>query len=116
MPHVMFADSRHQAFSNEDGLKEFPVERDKAGGTNVVAPQSDMIQSGQPFPAGLGTFATPESSSKYLYVWGAVFYDDGFGDSRTTKFCHRYNGINYNGSSDIIAEHGRLHGFGNDAD
>jgi len=31
-------------------------------------------------------------------------------------FCHRYNGINYNGSSDVIAEHGRLHSFGNDAD
>lgn len=106
----------NQAFSNDDGLKDFPIDTVKAEGTNVVVPQSHMIQNGQPFPAGLGTFATPESSSKYLYVWGAVFYNDGFGDNRTTKFCHRYNGINYNGSSDVIAEHGRLHSFGNDAD
>ena len=106
----------NQAFSNDDGLKDFPVDRGKAEGANVIVPRSHMIQSGQPFPAGLGTFATPESSSKYLYVWGAVFYNDGFGDKRTTKFCHRYNGINYNGSSDIIAEHGRLHSYGNDAD
>jgi hypothetical protein len=106
----------NQAFSNDDRLKDFPVDRGKAEGANVVVSQSHMIQSGQPFPAGLGTFATPESSSKYLYVWGAVFYNDGFGDNRTTKFCHRYNGINYNGSSDIIAEHGRLHSYGNDAD
>ena len=106
----------NQAFSNDDGLKDFPVDRGKAEGANVIVPRSHMIQSGQPFPAGLGTFATPESSSKYLYVWGAVFYNDGFGDNRTTKFCHRYNGINYNGSSDIIAEHGRLHSCGNDAD
>jgi hypothetical protein len=106
----------NQAFSDDDGLKDFPVDRDKAEGANVVVPRSHMIQGGQPFPAGLGTFATPESSSKYLYVWGAVFYNDGFGDNRTTKFCHRYNGINYNGSSDIIADHGRLHSTGNDAD
>ena len=106
----------NQAFSNEDELKDFPVDRSKAEGANVVVPRSPMIQGGQPFPAGLGTFATPESSSKYLYVWGAVFYNDGFGDNRTTKFCHRYNGINYNGSSDVIAEHGRLHSYGNDAD
>lgn len=106
----------HQTFSNDDGLKDFPVERGKAEGATVVVPRSHMIQNGQPFPAGLGTFATPESSSKYLYVWGAVFYDDGFGDNRTTTFCHRYNGISYNGSSDVIAEHGRLHSFGNGAD
>jgi hypothetical protein len=105
----------NQAFSNDDGLKDFPVSKAKAEGAHVVVPRSQMIQSGPPFPAGLGTFATPESSSQYLYVWGAVFYNDGFGDNRTTRFCHRYNGISYNGSSDVIAEHGRLHSHGNDA-
>jgi hypothetical protein len=106
----------NQAFSDEEQLKDFPVEKDKAEGANVIVPQSHMLQDSQPFPAGLGTFATPESSSKYLYVWGAVFYDDGFGGNRTTKFCHRYNGISYSGSSDVIAENGRLHSYGNDAD
>jgi hypothetical protein len=30
-------------------------------------------------------------SERFLYVWGEVSYTDGFGGSRFTKFCHRYN-------------------------
>ena len=30
----------------------------------------------------------------YLYVWGAVYYRDGFGEDRETRYCHRYNCVN----------------------
>jgi hypothetical protein len=67
----------------------------------------------------------------YLYVWGAVYYEDGFGSGqRTTKFCHRYNCINLaeiweppgmGGAArlkghEIEAMFARYHRYGNDAD
>ena len=52
------------------------------------------------------------------YVWGIVTYDDGFGRSRYTKFCHRYGLKQFIGTTDftIPAEDAFLHQFGNDAD
>ena len=32
--------------------------------------------------------------SVYLYVWGLIQYQDGFGNQRFTRFCHRCNWIN----------------------
>jgi hypothetical protein len=54
----------------------------------------------------------------YLYVWGAVRYDDGFNNMRTTKFCHRYNWIvrgQTSGNYTIDKKHARDHETGNDA-
>lgn len=28
----------------------------------------------------------------YVFVWGIITYDDGFGEKRYTRFCHRYPG------------------------
>jgi hypothetical protein len=55
----------------------------------------------------------------YLYVWGAIEYDDGFNIMRTTKFCHRYNWINRkerDKPNEIDAADARYHEYGNDAD
>jgi hypothetical protein len=59
-------------------------------------------------------------STRCVYVWGKVTYDDGFGNLRFTKFCHRYpvegaTGDTARGIS-IAADHGRYHEHGNDAD
>jgi hypothetical protein len=66
----------------------------------------------------------------YVYVWGVVRYDDGFGDDQATYFCHRYNCVNlrnvnadlsapgafrYDAQSMIAREYGRYHRYGNDA-
>lgn len=32
-----------------------------------------------------------EVKEGYIYVWGSVAYDDGFGRVCETAFCHRYN-------------------------
>jgi hypothetical protein len=52
----------------------------------------------------------------FLYVWGAVRYDDGFKRTRSTKFCHRYNWKTRDGRYEIAARDARYHDHGNDAD
>jgi hypothetical protein len=69
----------------------------------------------------------------YLYVWGAVFYNDGISKTeRTTRFCHRYNCANVTNvtvksdstnsfavsfvvGKEISSEYARYHRYGNDA-
>ncbi|KGJ69630.1 hypothetical protein BJA5080_08429 [Bradyrhizobium diazoefficiens SEMIA 5080] len=71
-------------------------------------------------------------AERFLYVWGLVRYEDGFGTTRTTKFCHRYNCANVEnihgekeadagGKGPVIglkirSEFARVHRYGNDAD
>jgi hypothetical protein len=55
---------------------------------------------------------------KWLYVWGSCVYMDGFGKRRFANFCHRYNWDSKKMSPDgylIVAEDGRHHEFGNNA-
>src|SRR3546814_19268099 len=33
-----------------------------------------------------------DNSESFIFVWGSVYYDEGFGGRRLTKFCHRYPG------------------------
>jgi hypothetical protein len=93
------------------------VLRDKARGSVTIAPGGNMVQAGP----GLNVLTGPQNElGVYVYVWGAAFYEDGFGGQRTTRFCHRYNlariqkavGV----SSAIDAEHARYHREGNEAD
>jgi hypothetical protein len=59
-------------------------------------------------------------STKYLYAYGRVTYVDGFGNTRSTNFCHRYNTevkeTPPGGGYLIRKEHGRHHDYGSDAD
>jgi hypothetical protein len=76
-------------------------------------------------PIGIGVttgshgIGVPQPWTKYLYAWGRVTYVDGFGDSRWTNFCHRYNTdvreTQTGGGSRIRAKDGRHHEHGNDA-
>jgi hypothetical protein len=36
-------------------------------------------------------FQNFQENNIWLYVWGAIHYDDGFGNERHTNFCHRYD-------------------------
>ena len=58
-------------------------------------------------------------TERFLYVWGEVTYTDGFGISRFTKFCHRYNSHaivpSDSGGSCVEQEDARYHDHGNDA-
>jgi hypothetical protein len=74
----------------------------------------------------ISTAAKDPPPEYYVYVWGAVSYEDGFEILRHTRFCHRYyfrgaewvrQGAAYGGSAAISAINGvRHHEYGNDAD
>jgi hypothetical protein len=68
-----------------------------------------MRQGALPFPA------TKISKGNYLYIWGAVYYEDGLGKHRTTHFCHRYACVNF-ADNQMAPEFARFHRYGNDAD
>jgi hypothetical protein len=55
----------------------------------------------------------------YLYVWGIVWYHDGFTEDRITRFCHRYNweshGIGTEEHYFISDKFARYHEYGNEA-
>ena len=108
--------------SGEERDDFFPLELGK--GNIVIAPGavatrssgiSVKVQALNEF-SGVGR---DRERPTYLYVWGAVEYDDGFNIMRTTKFCHRYNWINRNERDklyEIDAADARYHEYGNDAD
>jgi hypothetical protein len=65
-------------------------------------------------------------SGSHVFVWGVAYYDDGYGERRFTRFCHRYNSGSYNRSiraqaetretrSIIDPDKARYHTHGNDA-
>jgi hypothetical protein len=55
----------------------------------------------------------------FIYVWGVVRYDDGFGNERNTVFCHRYNwksrGMGGVVDHTIHEDYARYHEHGNGA-
>ena len=88
----------HASESGEERDSLFPFDRLK--GNIVIAPGSVATRdSAKAVPmqslteiSGAGDGADKEHERPtYLYVWGAVRYDDGFRKMRTTRFCHRYN-------------------------
>ncbi len=56
----------------------------------------------------------------FFYVWGVVYYHDGFVDGRHTRFCHRYNwksfGETPRGGFTADTTEARYHEYGNGTD
>lgn len=120
-------------FSLDRRLDDFRPDETKCEGRNVIPPSGHMIQGGIVINVGeIGTTdpgELREETDRFLYVWGIVIYDDGFGETRRTRFCHRYNCVNLDyvwadmkapkrghiGRS-IATEFARYHRYGNDAD
>jgi hypothetical protein len=112
--------------SGEERDDFFPLEFSK--GNIVIAPGvvatrgsgiSVKVQALNEFCGAAAGVGRDRERPTYLYVWGAVEYDDGFNEMRTTKFCHRYNWINRKERDklyEIDAADARYHEYGNDAD
>jgi hypothetical protein len=112
--------------SEEERDDFFPLQQGK--GNIIIAPGaiatrdsgiSVKVQTLNEFCRAAAGVSRDSERPTYLYVWGAVEYDDGFNKMRTTKFCHRYNWTN-RGRGDvenyeIAAEYARYHEHGNDA-
>jgi hypothetical protein len=86
-------------------------------GDNIIPPRAEMRKGGE-------AIASPEFDNfqkggmirdRWLYVWGRVAYEDGFGKERFTDFCHRYNVLGAHQWT-IDETSGRHHEFGNQTD
>jgi hypothetical protein len=92
-----------------DDFDSFPIDETRFYGKNVIVPGSEITQ-------GTYSFDMPEDG--FIYVWGRILYDDGFGNERFTNFCHRYNRRTYreleSGRYGIPIEYAREHEYGND--
>jgi hypothetical protein len=74
--------------SEDHDRRDFPVREELAEGEITLSPGISMQQGG-----GIVNVDTELQLPLgwYLYVWGAAYYTDGFGEKRVTRFCHRYN-------------------------
>jgi len=96
---------------------DIPEADDFVSGPVVIAPRGEMTQTTEPFKR--------TQKERFIYVWGEVRYDDGFGGApKRTRFCHRYNRMTYQSIEDssffggrqgIPAEYARIYKRGNDA-
>jgi hypothetical protein len=92
----------------DDGDREdFSMPTDRRGNQLVVG-HSTMTRGTRPIKIGQGS---------YCFIWGIVEYDDGYGNLRTTSFCHRYNcgHPDFSKTLTIPERHARQHEFGNGA-
>jgi hypothetical protein len=80
--------------SEKDDEKSFPL--DKPTGAIVIPPGATARMSGvQTLEMESNSTASQQPDKiwvkpTYLYVWGIVYYNDGFRGNRFTQFCHRY--------------------------
>lgn len=98
-------------------------------GNNVVHATSEMRQCGR-VAISRQEFQNFAENNLWIYVWGTVRYDDGFGNDRYSNFCHRYDTKGFTsrtptlsfeqtsqlGRATIAAEAATYHQSGNEAD
>ncbi len=85
---------------------------------NYLVPPHAKMRQGSENRIPIGPEFLRRQENLFLYVWGAVTYDDGFGKRRTITFCHRYNCANLTpqpqwGSPIIGRIHARDNRYGN---
>ena len=92
--------------------------------TGRIPVQSTVLPAGAEMPRGSGALesgkAVLNAKKGYIYVWGSVTYEDGFGVNRWLTFCHRYTcetaGSVPGRTEGIDARHARHHHEHNDGD
>jgi hypothetical protein len=111
-----------EASANREQFSDgFSIPEHELSGQNVVTPGSVMVQAAQAVISKDDVEVIKRGDS-FVYVWGTIRYDDGFGGRRFTNFCHRYNFRGYLADprtmdeAALSAESGRYHEWGNDAD
>jgi hypothetical protein len=100
-----------QKFTPNNRVTKFPI--GKPEGEGYLTPGASMVQGGSAFrDEGMAR----KERDLFLYVWGAVYYHDGF-KNRTVYFCHRYNCVNYLPKGRLFKEgEARQHRCGNGTD
>ena len=104
--------------SEKDDEKSFPL--DKPNGAIVIPPGATARMSGVQTLVTDSNSAASQQPDKiwvrptYLYVWGVVYYNDGFRGNRFTQFCHRYT-WRKSDTPEIRELDAVFHDYGNDA-
>jgi len=104
--------------SDNDDERSFPL--DKPNGAVVIPPGATARMSGVQTLVADSNSAASQQPDKiwvrptYLYVWGIVYYNDGFRGNRFTKFCHRYT-WRKSDTPEIRELDAVFHDYGNDA-
>ena len=115
------------ATSSDGRRTHFPM--GQLSGNNVIHPGSEMKQWGRT-AVSRQEFENFQQDHLWIYVWGTVLYDDGFGNERHTNFCHRYDARGFAftvagitsqqalqlGRAAVSTEGAIYHQYGNDAD
>lgn len=103
--------------SEDDDERTFPLDRPK--GAIVIAPGAMARMSGvQALTQDFSPASQPRDKTRarpaYVYIWGIVYYNDGFRGTRFTRFCHRYTWRNSD-TPEIREMDAVFHDYGNDA-
>ena len=115
------------ATSSDFQRAHFPI--GQLNGNNSIPSDSEIRQWGRT-AISRQEFDNFQANSLWVYVWGTVHYDDGFGNERYTNFCHRYDARGFRsavpelslaqavqlGRAAISSEGAVYHRYGNDAD
>ncbi|MER9561061.1 hypothetical protein [Mesorhizobium sp. M0571] len=97
--------------SSNRNFGTFPVDEQSAELIGAVHPGA-TVRRGADKGAAPPTLVV--GSKTYIYVWGGVWYTDGFETRRFTNFCHRYNAASRSsgGGFSIDPEKARYHNQG----
>jgi hypothetical protein len=100
----------------------FDANESELEGSYVLTPKGKMIQGSESISEPKMLRAQDDirrfhgEKTHFLYVYGLVTYQNGFGRTRYTRFCHRYNCAIFDQRKRAIeAERARQHPEGNDA-
>jgi hypothetical protein len=80
-----------RVFDDDRFKKDLPIVEERFEGNNVISPGTEMRKGGNGIEKASFEAGRLRPGDSWLYVWGEVRYNDGFGTGRFTKFCHRYN-------------------------
>jgi hypothetical protein len=102
-------------YANGDHYNDFSL--GVADGSYVVAPGIFLRQGSSSFDKSVINKLSKDKL--FFYVWGAVYYNDGFVYGRHTRFCQRYRWEIFGepeGRLTAPAEDARYHEYGNGTD
>ena len=106
-------------FSSNGQLDEFPIDEARLVGNNALSPGT-VAERTQNDAITTEDFNALRGGGAWYFVWGAVRYTDGFGETRTTRFCHRYGKDSFRhmpqADNRLMAEAAQYHEYGNDID
>lgn len=103
--------------TQDKNLNNFPIDPDDLKPIGALHPNAEF-RRGSPQILERSRLVFTDDKRRFIFVWGRVTYEDGFGQPRWINFCYRYNteGIGWmDSNSGLTKNEARYHETGNDA-